>query len=329
MKKFLKCFLLLVFFFNAGYFVNATNNYSISAVENAIYNLDGSTVEVYELVQLYDIDGNPNYFMAKFKGNGYAILTNNYVVSEYSLEANSNPYSEYTDNENEKMIYAGPGNYITENELTSVMSCDENFERLRSVNSEVLSLKNTLRISSPTKWYGLPESRFANYSWDNSEGWCGSYATAIMLAYCYDWVNTKFLPKELTNYTSKDPKGLVKKLAEFIERPGGTLPNHLQQGLKDFYDYYGITNVRISVNLSSTWSIVTSHVLDYPVAVGLTKMAGSPYGNHWVTVYAYGTDSSNTGYYKANINWKTDKEGGPGYKSTILTAWTVGTVYVY
>lgn len=331
MKKFIKLCLLFTLCFNTGYLIKATDGYSISAVETAIYNLDGASVRVNELVQLYDIEGNPTYFMATFKDGGYAILTHNYVVSEYSLETTSNPYSKYIGNEKEKMIYGGPSNYYTENELINVFSDYDSYERLKNINTEVLSQSNTSRISSPTKWSGLPESRFKNYSWINYEGWCGSYATAIMLAYCYDWINTKFLPKDLTGYTTKDSNGLVDKLAEYIERPGGTLANNLKQGLTEFYDYYGISNVRISANISSTWGFVVQRVdQNYPIVVGLSELASSPYGNHWVTVYAYGTDSSNKGYYKANVNWKQDyEEKVPGYKATILATWTIGTVYVY
>ena len=53
--------------------------------------------------------------------------------------------------------------------------------------------------------------------------------------------------------------------------------------------------------------------------VGILKILGSPYGNHWVTAYAYYESVSGERFYKVHDNWGD-------YQRIIPASWGNGTV---
>lgn len=53
--------------------------------------------------------------------------------------------------------------------------------------------------------------------------------------------------------------------------------------------------------------------------IGILKVLGSTYGNHWVTAYAYFETETGERYYKLHDNWGD-------YHKVIPASWSNGTV---
>ncbi len=76
--------------------------------------------------------------------------------------------------------------------------------------------------------------------------------------------------------------------------------------------------------LLQLWSTAISKISSgKPICIGLSGAGGiHKYGCHWVTAYAYGSDSVGNGDYRCHTNHRAE------YTVTIRTSWTVGMAYL-
>lgn len=160
-----------------------------------------------KLIQLYDINGEPNYVLAVFNEGGYAIVTSqDAIVSEYSLHTGGlYPYKDYI---NSGLIYAGSGNYIVEKNNQHI-DCkthksfdlhvtDELIEKNDNMLNKKTLSSNRQSTTSASTWTGIASSRFSRYAnWKNTDGTCGTYASAVMLAYLDDYIGDTFVPSSV------------------------------------------------------------------------------------------------------------------------------------
>lgn len=314
-----------------------TNNYLEILIENNVYSLTNSEVTINKIIQLYDVNGAPNYVLAVFDKGGYAIVTSkNAIVSECSLQSgNEYPYKNYI---NSGLIYAGPSNYIVEENNKYIDSntgktvdfsvTDEMIKKNDDVINRGQNQNQLLKTSTAaeslvsataTTWTGIASSRFARYvAWENPDNTCGTYASAVMLAYLDDYVDDSFVPSSVRTRNSTSPGTLITKLKSFIGDDGsGTYPSDLNYGIGNFMDYYSLNHQQSSSELILDDTYLKSSInKGWPAVAGLLAILGSTYGNHWVTVYAYSGE-----YYKCHNN-----QGG--YDKSIINDWTTGAVWM-
>lgn len=101
-------------------------------------------------------------------------------------------------------------------------------------------------------------------------------------------------------------RDIANGFAPFNTQPKGTIMS-----------YYSLNHRQSSSDLVlvDTWA-KNSIDKGWPAVLGLANLLGSPYGNHWVTVYAYSGQ-----YYKAHDNWGA-------YEAIIHNNWSTGLVWM-
>ncbi|RCA12332.1 dihydrolipoamide dehydrogenase [Enterococcus durans] len=171
-------------------------------------------------------------------------------------------------------------------------------------------------------WVGLPAKRFASYKkWRTPSGYlCGTYAAAVLLAYYQDFRDELSLPEEIRKKGSPIDEPLSSELKKMIQPLGlPTIPLQVSGGLSRFLkktdNPFSARNTIIG-----SWQRATKRIRQgKPVMVGILKILGSPYGNHWVTAYAYYESVSGERFYKVHDNWGD-------YQRIIPASWGNGTV---
>lgn len=196
--------------------------------------------------------------------------------------------------------------------------------RRRQLKSEMkeFSLAETTNQMMKEQWVGLPEERFEKYqNWKTPSGYlCGTYATAVLLAYYQDYRQEFTLPERIRVKDSPDESVLIDLLRAYIQPLGmPTIPLQVSQGLSRFLKAMGEAQCARGTLLGS-WQRATKRIRQgKPVLVGLLKGLGSTYGNHWVVAYAYFESTTGERYYKVHDNWGNAKK-------IIPVSWTNGTV---
>lgn len=324
-----------------NYELTFTYNSEYKSVVSTIYNLEGKFVDVESVVQLYDVNELPNYYLMIFVNGGYAVVTKNYDICEYSLKQNKkSPYEKYLNSN--ILIYGGPFNYLVKqndkvffdikNEEYIELIPDNNLVEISNsiVNNinkeEKIALAN---VSGPTSWTGIASSKFSKYigsGWHNQNGTCGPHAAGIMLAYYQDYLpNLVSFNSSIRTRNSTSPGALITGLTNIMSNPTSTLPQDVGVGTGNYLNKYNTANSYIACFYSSgsTWDIAKKKMANSrPVCIGLSGLGGQhKYGWHWVTAYAYGSDANGNGYYRCHDNWND-------YDAVIRTLWTVGIVYL-
>lgn len=234
-------------------------------------------------------------------------------------------------------MYGGPGSYFVDleenqkfiNAETDEVGKVEVTEEVLNANREVIEAgdnrgRGISTFAAANVWVQLPSERFRRYNgvaWQNSNDHCGSYAAAIALAYYQDYANSDHVPTSIRTKNSTSPGTLITKLEALIETGWGTLPGHVVGGVRKFLSNNGSSHYAQFTDFG-TWDYVV-HTVDRgrPIIVGLTSLAGSEYGNHWVTVYGYMENASGKGYYRCIDNW--------GYHAEVIqTSWSCGAVWI-
>ena len=95
-------------------------------VISTISELEGISLNITSIKDMKDIQGESNYFFIKMN-KGYAIITKEKVISEYSLDEDSIPY----DDDEEELVYAGPYNYYSnKTQINQSMISKESFNKV-------------------------------------------------------------------------------------------------------------------------------------------------------------------------------------------------------
>lgn len=171
-------------------------------------------------------------------------------------------------------------------------------------------------------WVGLPEQRFLTYKkWRTTSGYlCGTYAAAVLLAYYQDYRMPNLIPSDIRRKDSRDAKELIQKLRKTIQPLGlPTVPIQVSTGISAFFRTQQQPIYARSTVVGS-WQRATKRIREgKPVMIGILRLLGSTYGNHWVTAYAYYESASGERYYKVHDNWGNTNK-------VIPASWGNGTV---
>lgn len=320
----------------------------MNEVLEKIEELENVDLSIDSTFSLFDLNGNSSFDLILFEEGGYAIVTkNSKELSEYSLDSNiTSPYSEYLNTSN-SLIYGGPFNYFIEDANGNVYDLNSN-EKIELVqNDHLLEITEKMIDGSllpelttnggistlatePNSWTGISSSRFSRYNnsgWVNKNNTCGPHSAAVMIAYYQDYYPSLIaFDSSVRSKDSTSPGTLITKLINSTSSPTATTPQKVGVGVATFLNTYNTAGSYITCYYSSsgTWSTATSKISSgKPVCIGLSGAGGlHKYGWHWVTAYAYGTDSDGNGYYRCHTNWSGE------YAVTIRTSWTIGIAYL-
>lgn len=334
-KKMLMCLLFIILCVNkdisnlSAKELEVLSKDEIDTIERNASILGEREINIKYTKVLNDINNDPTYVLGVLNNNGYLIASvENLNISELCSDDDANPYSGYL---NENLVYAGQYNYFYRDEegirdvVTNALVTMEPDEEVFLANSRFLESKFSANVSTRAfAWTGISESRFSRYAnWINRTGHCGPYAAASLLAYYDDYISDSVIPGSIRSRNSTSAGTLIDKLIALTPQASGTLPNHVSSGITSFTQKYSTrSDIKTSTNLYGTWArVVNSCKRSRPICVGMTSLAGSKYGNHWVTVYQVKEDSSGKGWYKC-----VDNHGK--YNAIIETSWTVGTVEI-
>ena len=171
-------------------------------------------------------------------------------------------------------------------------------------------------------WVGLPESRFAAYkNWRTPSGYlCGTYAATVLLAYYQDFRDELSLSSKIRKKRAHSDGQLSCQLRKCIQPLGlPTIPLQVSKGVSKFLKKTG-NPLFARYTVLGSWQRATKRIRQgKPVMVGILKILGSTYGNHWVTAYAYYESASGERFYKVHDNWGD-------HQRVIPAIWGNGTV---
>lgn len=313
-------------------------SYAISKIES----IELCDVVLESSKALYDVNGSASYILLNFE-NGYAIVeSDSGAISQYSLESASNPYSEFTDEE--KWYYAGPMNYLHEEDMVEIQGNVEIYAAIAEQNEIFLSTAKEadagISAMATNSWVGLPAPKMKAYAsgkWVNSAanypsssgypsgGICGTIASAGLLAYYDDYINDSYVPASIRSRKASTPGSLITSLYPYIDQgKSGTINSDLSKGINNFLSRYTSGTKTATYGGISTFPTAKSKIDDgCPVAIGLLSTLGSTYGNHWALVYQYYDDSSST---SNDLYRCVDNHGN--YSATINVSWSAGIVWM-
>lgn len=332
---------ILKFILSVMIFINFTNPiYATTTLENQnlISNsileasrLSKSNLSLYSIELIFDIENSQKIAYLKFVEGGYSFvdLENGQLIL-FVPDSVDYPYQNY-DNSYKK-IFGGPFSYLVESPSNQLLDAESNSiinpERLnlniysivKNNNAENLLFSNNNKSSNLRSYTGISETRFTRYNnWINHNSTCGTYATAILLAYLDDYVNNKYVPASVRTQNSTSPGTLINVLTPLIDgrtNYTGTYPDDLYMGTRQYFINYGISYVHDfgGSTFSTAKTVINS---GRPIVIGLLQALGSSYGNHWVTAYQYEDGSLLNDYYKV-----IDNHGN--YHAIISVGWTYG-----
>ncbi|KAF1295845.1 hypothetical protein BAU15_03365 [Enterococcus sp. JM4C] len=168
----------------------------------------------------------------------------------------------------------------------------------------------------------MPESRFYPYrNWLTPSGYlCGTYASTVLLAYYQDYIDETIIPDTLRMKGENRHEDLANCLRPLIQPLGlPTIPFQVGFGLSRYFDRYGL-KYRARTTLIGSWNRAVKRIQQgKPVEVGILKVLGSTYGNHWIVAYAYLEKADGSRFYKVHDNWGN-------YNKVINASWGNGTV---
>ena len=170
-------------------------------------------------------------------------------------------------------------------------------------------------------WHGIEESRFYAYrNWTNTKGkLCGSYAAAVLIAYYQDYRQELQLPAYIRQPFGEG-ENLVAYLRLFIQPLGNsTVTYQVSSGISLFCQYHHQKLWARSTPIGGLTRVIKRLDQQKPVIVGINRLLGSTYGNHWVVAYAYRVDDTGKYFLKVHDNWGN-------YRKEIPAKWIMGTV---
>lgn len=177
-------------------------------------------------------------------------------------------------------------------------------------------------MTEKDQWVALPEERFLSYrNWTTPKGYlCGTTAASVLLAYYQDYIDETIIPTYIRRKNSRQKDTLVHFLQLFIQPLGlPTIALQVSHGLSTYFNHVDV-DLRARMTMVGGWHRAVKRIdQGKPVIVGVLKVLGSTYGNHWVTAYGYLETSNGERFLKVHDNWGN-------YKQVIPASWVNGTV---
>lgn len=171
-------------------------------------------------------------------------------------------------------------------------------------------------------WHGLDAARFKRYRyWTTPQGYlCGTYAASVLLAYYQDYVDDTMIPAFIRRKNATNVQTLASVLQLFIQKHGlPTVSLQVAHGLSSFFRFYDYPMSGRATYVGG-WQRAVKRISEgKPVIVGVNRLLGSTYGNHWVVAYAYMEDESGKRFLKVHDNWGN-------HEANIPVSWVNGTV---
>ncbi|EOL42427.1 hypothetical protein RV11_GL001977 [Enterococcus phoeniculicola] len=297
----------------------------VQSIPTYFLTIEGEQQAVKKIVYLSDFYCQINALAIVFLNDSYAIFgVPSGQLIEYCLSENSFPYSD-----NQENYYGGPLNYFQKCEADFQHLVTKELISLQTVENEMTNQKSQSKTQTHhsenkryDEWVGIPENRFFAYrNWRTPSGYlCGTYASTVLLAYYQDYLDEAIIPSRLREKNENRYEDLAGYLRRFIQPHGlPTIPFQVGFGLSRYFDHFKL-NYRARTTVIGSWNRAIKRIQQgKPVAVGILKILGSTYGNHWVTAYAYLEKSDGTRYYKIHDNWGN-------YNKVIHASWGNGTV---
>ncbi|MBU5365044.1 hypothetical protein P7H74_06860 [Enterococcus devriesei] len=170
------------------------------------------------------------------------------------------------------------------------------------------------------QWIEL--NSFENYrTWKTPSGFlCGTYASSVLLAYWQDNLDAACLSAEIRKPQQFAPDILINSLRPLLQPLDlPTVPLQIAVGLNHYFRRYQVP-YRARITTLGAWQRVTKRILaGEPVMIGLLKIFGSTYNNHWVVAHGFLETAEGQRFFKIHDNWgNVDK--------IIPAAWANGTI---
>ena len=294
----------------------------IAYVTSYMQKYESTSVSVCAVRTLKDLSGDDAYLCLRFNNGGYAIL---YIaartLSEYTLSGDV-PFNW----DSKQIIYAGPENYFTPEELAEADFNSQQLQRMHEIeatfqntamqtslaraNGEVAVPQGQVELSHAVQVNGFTctEATMAKYNYSSTpedclddetakqydSGICGTASCSALLAFYQDNVSptTNYIPVAIRPQSQSDSSKLLAHLFNYIDYGhDGTLPWHLSSGLNQYFQVQGISS-QCSASSSSLLSITTGAMdkinSNRPVIIGVSELMGATEtGNHWMLAYRY------------------------------------------
>lgn len=261
--------------------VNYNNDIEISVLTNSVTPLYN---DANQIVAFYYELNNGGYIIVNADGSNFI---------EYSLEESMldlDKHEKYYYNEPlsiyEKIDNSKVENCIT-SEITEVKDLEFNIKQSGKCNQKnATDLAVSLISSSTTSTFEEKKLSHETQAYDyNPDGRCGAVASAILLRYYNDYVNTEYIT---STYETSDGKKLINYLVDnYLGK--GTSYSKLKNGLNSYLSDRNISS-RFQMlegrNSITVFNKIRSYIKNNrPVIVGLT--GSDTYGEHWVVGTGY------------------------------------------
>ncbi|GCF93523.1 hypothetical protein NRIC_14140 [Enterococcus florum] len=172
------------------------------------------------------------------------------------------------------------------------------------------------------QWVSLPAERFKTYQhWKTPSGFlCGTYASSVLLAYYQDYIDEQILPVDVRRKGTSSNRTMIPQLKPYLQPiDAPTMPVQISFGLCRFFAHVN-SPYRSRFTSVGAWQRAVKRISEgKPVMVGVLKVLGSTYGNHWVVAYGFYESAAGKRYYKIHDNWGN-------YQKIIPASWANGTI---
>lgn len=172
------------------------------------------------------------------------------------------------------------------------------------------------------EWLGISESEFYPYrNITTKSGYlCGTSAATVFLCYYQDHLVKTIVPEHIRQNGS-DPTKALQDLLRVIIQPFDfpTISLQVSHGLSRYFRLFKLPFRARQTPVGGLERVKKRLLQGKPVIVGLMKLKGSTYGNHWVVAYGYKKDETGKEWLKVHDNWGN-------YHKVIPASWINGTI---
>lgn len=172
------------------------------------------------------------------------------------------------------------------------------------------------------EWLGIAEERFSPYrNIITKSGYlCGTSAATTFLCYYQDYFSNIIVPEHIRKPGSQETKALQDLLRVIIQPfDFPTISLQVSHGLSRYFRLFQLPFRARQTPVGGIQRVKKRLAQGKPVIVGLMKLRGSTYGNHWVVAYAYKKDETGKEWIKIHDNWGN-------YRKVVPASWINATV---
>lgn len=172
------------------------------------------------------------------------------------------------------------------------------------------------------EWIGIDAELFYPYRKiiTKSGYLCGTSAATTFLCYYQDHLMPTIIPTHIRAKDSENTAALQDLLRVIIQPfDFPTLSFQVAHGMSRYFSLFHLPLRARQTPLGGLTRVIKRIDQGKPVIVGLMKLKGSTYGNHWVVAYAYKKDAVGNYWLRIHDNWGD-------YQKIIPASWINGTI---